>query len=226
MSTLKALAPLDKSTRDRIVLPHLVRLATQTGATIHLLHVIPTAKTLLPHAVQSAESYVDAFEAQLTSRGIDAHAIVRKGEPAAEIVKVADEYEVDVIVMSTRGRRGLDKLFIGSVAEDIMSRCARPLTLINEATARGAMDEKMWAQSSYMAGIVWNNVAKGIFSDEQARADLQRLAALGLDYDLMNSTYNTLQQAGGAAEWLDLDFQLDTLEAYMPEALKGKQRAA
>ena len=197
-----------------------------TGGTVHLLHVVPIVRSLTPHAIRSAEAYVDAFETQLRGQGIEAHGIVRKGDPAAEIVKVAAEYEVDVIVMGTRGRRGLDKLFVGSVAEEVMSRCPYPVTLINEATAGSALDGKIWMQSSYMAGIVWNKVARGLFSEEQALAAMQRLEAQGLDHDVLKATYTTLQQSGTPAEWLDLDFQLDTLEEYMPDALQGKSSAA
>jgi nucleotide-binding universal stress UspA family protein len=226
MTTLKALAPLDQSSRDRILLPHVQRLADVTGATIHLLHVVPTIKSLKPHAIRSAETYVDAFVAQLGQQGITAHGIVRKGDPATEITKVAAEYEVDVIVMGTRGRRGLDRLFVGSVAEDVMSRCPQPVTLVNEAMARGALDERIWTQSSYMGGIVWNKVARGLFSDDQALAEMQRLEALGLDHDIVKATYTTLRQTGAPAEWLDIDFQRETLEHFMPDALKEEHTAA
>jgi nucleotide-binding universal stress UspA family protein len=104
MPALRVLAPLDQSSRDRILLPHLRRLGEVTHATVHLIHVIPTVRYLIPHAVPSAEAYVDAFEAQLRLQGVDAHAIVRKGEPAQEIVRAASEYEVDSIVMATHGR--------------------------------------------------------------------------------------------------------------------------
>jgi len=223
---LKVLAPLDKSSRDRIVLPHLLKLARQNGATIHVLHVVPMTRTLLPHAVRSAESYVDAFETQLAAQGVESHAIVRKGDPASEIVKVATEYEVDLIVMSTRGRRGLDRLLIGSVAEEVMSRCPYPVTLVNEATARGAIDDRIWSQSTYMAGIVWNKVAAGLLTDDEAILELQRLAAMGLDHDVLHAAYASLREAGQPSEWLDLDFQLETLRTFMPEALEGKGAAA
>jgi nucleotide-binding universal stress UspA family protein len=225
MTTLKTLAPLDQSSRDRILLPHLTNLARVTGATVYLLHVVPALKALTPHGVRSAESYVDAFETQLRAQGVEAHGIVRRGDAAAEIVKVAAEYEVDSIVMGTRGRRGLDRVFIGSVAEEVMSRCACPVTLINEATARGALDERIWTQSSYLAGVVWNRVARGTLTDDQALAEMQRLEARGLDHDVMKATYTALKQTGGPADWLDLSFQLDTLETYMPDALNDRSVA-
>jgi nucleotide-binding universal stress UspA family protein len=219
MPTLKALVPLDQSCRDRIMLPHVRRLAELTDVTIHLLHVIPTVKYLVPHAVRSAEAYVDAFEGQLKAQGVQAHGIVRRGDPAAEIVKVALEYEVDAIVMATRGRRGLDKFVVGSVAEAVMSQCACPVTLVNEATARGALDERVWAQSSYMAGIIWNKVARGLYSLQDAQTSIQKLEARGLDHDALKATFESLQRTGQPAEWLDLNFQLDTLNEFMPDDL-------
>lgn len=228
MPALKVLAPLDHSSRDRILMPQLLKMAHGAGATIHLLHVVPILRSLTPHAIRSAESYVDAFEAQLTTQGVDAHSIVRKGDPATEIVKVAAEYEVDSIVMGTRGRRGLDKLLLGSVAEEVMSRCACPVTLVNEATAHSAMDEKVWTQSSYMAGVIWNKVAHGLYTEDEALTAMQRLEALGLDHDVLLATYTSLQRSGAPADWMDLDFQLETLEEFMPDALRvrGKMSAA
>jgi len=225
MTQLRVLAPLDHSSRDRILLPHLRRLALATGARVHVLHVVPSVKTLTPHAIRSAESYVDAVVGQLQKQSVDAGGVVRKGDPAAEIAKVATEYEVDSIVMGTRGRRGLDRLVLGSVAEDVMNRCATPVTLVNEATASDAIDEKVWAQSSYMAGIIWNRVARGHFTEERAALELQRLEAMGLDSGVLEATYATLKASGTPAEWLDLDFQLDTLHDYLPEALQDDPAA-
>ncbi|MGL6095341.1 MAG: universal stress protein [Fimbriiglobus sp.] len=43
-----------------------------------------------------------------------------EGDPASEIVKYADENGVDVIVLGTHGRSGVDRLVLGSVAERVM----------------------------------------------------------------------------------------------------------
>ncbi len=226
MAALKVLVPLDHSSRDRTLFPHLRQLSTITGATVHILHVVPTVKTLGPHAIRSAESYVDAVVRQLQKHNVEAHGIVRKGDPPAEIVKVSAEYEIDVIIMGTRGRRGIDRLVLGSVAEDVMSRCPTPVTLVNEAVVSGILDEKIWTQSSFLAGIIWNRVAHGVITEEQASAELERLEAMGLDHDVLEATYASLHASGAPAEWLDLDFQLDTLEQYLPDALQDRTTAA
>ena len=226
MPQLKILVPLDQSSRDRILLPHVTQVSEVTGATFHLLHVITGIKTLEPQAARAAESYVDACESQLQAHGVDVRGIVRKGDAADEIVKVADEYQVDCIIMGTRGRRGLDRMVLGSVADDVISRCPCAVTLLNEATVRGALDETVWTQSSYMAGTVWNQVARGLISEEQAQAELVRLEAMGLDHEVLTHTYDTLKRSGAPAHWLDLDFQQDTLEQYAPDMPKQDKPGA
>jgi nucleotide-binding universal stress UspA family protein len=56
----------------------------------------------------------------------DFSAHLRKGDPAAVIIKIAEELKVEVIVMSTIGRTGIAGLFIGNTAESVLSgvRCS------------------------------------------------------------------------------------------------------
>jgi len=226
MPQLTILAPLDQSSRDRVILPHLRHISEATGATIHLLHVISGIKAMEPQAARAAESYINAFESQLRAQGVDVHGIVRKGDPAQEIVRVAEEYKVDGIVMATRGRRGLQRVMLGSVTDDVMSTCPCPVTLVNEAMASGALDETVWTQSSYMAGMIWNQVARGLLSEEQATARMERMEAMGLDHDVLRHTYAALRQSGAPASWLDIDFQEETLEQFAPELLPKDEEPA
>ncbi|QEC66258.1 universal stress protein [Panacibacter ginsenosidivorans] len=55
---------------------------------------------------------------------------VEKGKPHEEILKVAQEWEADLIVMGTHGRTGLAHLFMGSVAEKIVRHSEKPLFII------------------------------------------------------------------------------------------------
>ncbi len=217
MATLKILVPLDQSGRDRIVLPHAVRMATFVDKSIvYVLDVVPTLRSLGPHATRTAESYVDTVKETLRGKGIEAEALVRKGDPASEIVKAASEYEIDIIFMGTRGRRGIDRLLLGSTTEAVMANSRTPVTLVNEATAAGEVDERIRMQSAYIAGVIWNKVARGVLSEEAAEADLQTMSAKGLDHDILSSTFRMMREAGVPAQWIDLDFQYETLRTFMP----------
>lgn len=52
------------------------------------------------------------------------------GDPAAEIIRVADETDADVIVLATHGRTGLGRLLMGSVAEQVVRKATCPVVTI------------------------------------------------------------------------------------------------
>ena len=55
---------------------------------------------------------------------------VETGIPHEMILKVADEWEADMIVMGTHGRTGLKHLLMGSVAEKVIRHSTKPLYII------------------------------------------------------------------------------------------------
>ncbi|NUE03256.1 universal stress protein [Halorubraceae archaeon YAN] len=65
--------------------------------------------------------------AELEKNGIDAVATVDRGDPANVIERYAEEHEIDVIVMGTHGRSGLERRLIGSVTEHIIRHSQTPV---------------------------------------------------------------------------------------------------
>ena len=55
---------------------------------------------------------------------------VEDGKPSEMILKVADEWGADLIVLGTHGRTGLKHLLMGSVAERVMRHSLKPLVII------------------------------------------------------------------------------------------------
>jgi len=54
------------------------------------------------------------------------------GDPASEIVRIADERKADMIVLGTHGRTGLTRMLMGSVAESIVRRAPCPVLVYRE----------------------------------------------------------------------------------------------
>ena len=78
----------------------------------------------------------EALEARATSlrqRGTKASSRVKVGVPFEEIVKIAGEERVDMIVMGTHGRSGLDRLLLGSVAERVIRLAPCPVLTVRQA---------------------------------------------------------------------------------------------
>jgi nucleotide-binding universal stress UspA family protein len=64
---------------------------------------------------------------------------VRSGPPALEVVRAAEHFGVDLIVMTTHGRGGLKHLVLGSVAESVVREAPCPvLTMRPKVAARAA----------------------------------------------------------------------------------------
>jgi nucleotide-binding universal stress UspA family protein len=66
------------------------------------------------------------------------HAQVEESSAPAAVLAYADEQDVDLIVMGTHGRRGLDRFFIGSVAEEVMRLATTPVLTVHSEGSRGA----------------------------------------------------------------------------------------
>jgi nucleotide-binding universal stress UspA family protein len=58
-----------------------------------------------------------------------------RGDPASEIVALATNYPCDVIVMGTHGRKGLARLLMGSVAENVVRKASCPVVTVKSPLA-------------------------------------------------------------------------------------------
>jgi nucleotide-binding universal stress UspA family protein len=62
--------------------------------------------------------------------GLDVEAQVIEGNPAMEITKFAKEHDIDLIVVGTLGKSGIDRILLGSVAEKIVRLSNCPVLVI------------------------------------------------------------------------------------------------
>ena len=65
--------------------------------------------------------------------------VLREGNPAEEIVRLAGERGCDLIVMGTHGRRRLGRLLMGSVAEQVLRRAPCPVLTVKGEPAEAAL---------------------------------------------------------------------------------------
>jgi nucleotide-binding universal stress UspA family protein len=77
---------------------------------------------------KAAQNYLDTTKKHLGDEAIQT--IVKDGDFGQVILETAKELNVDVIVMGTHGRRGLNKILIGSVAEKVLHHSSIPLFII------------------------------------------------------------------------------------------------
>jgi nucleotide-binding universal stress UspA family protein len=97
------------------------RAAGAVASPVRVLLVIDESLLLLPLEQRLlervAEQELEAFTNRSELEGREIETVVRKGEPAAEILAEAKESASDLIVLGSSGRRGMERLLVGSVAE-------------------------------------------------------------------------------------------------------------
>lgn len=140
----RILVPLDTSEHSESVLPLVADLARAAGATVRLLHVTPYARTrfsednrVIHYAHQQEER--DAREAELWLReltplldGIDVEHRVRIGDAGEEILREADAFDADVIVLRASPWRWWRRT-LGRVAKRVRAKAGAPVVLLSEA---------------------------------------------------------------------------------------------
>jgi nucleotide-binding universal stress UspA family protein len=137
----RVLVPVDGTASSEKVLPYAIDLAKKTGAEVVLCHVITgplaaNASSQPRYAVQ----YVEDVALGFASEGINVRTQIRRGDPAVEIRSTALDWDVDLIVMATRGRRRVTKLMLGSVADEVVRDSRLPVLLIS--SGRSMMEKK------------------------------------------------------------------------------------
>ena len=134
MKMNKILFPSDFSHTGDAALEMAAALARDAGATLVIVHVEehPTAYGGgefyygLPEPV-IADLRRMLKEVQPTGLRVPCQHRLITGEPAAAIVRLAEDENVDMIVMGTHGRTGLSRLLMGSVAEAVVRRAKCPV---------------------------------------------------------------------------------------------------
>ena len=145
MKVDRVLVPLDGSPLAETVLPTAIQLLRDSPeATLVLLRAV--AATTLPGidpteapvaVVGEAEAYLEGVAARLRDEGRSRITTSVWYSGAAEaIVDAARQRGVDMIVMSTRGRSGLRRVVLGSVAESVLRQTPTPILLVSAAGTR------------------------------------------------------------------------------------------
>jgi nucleotide-binding universal stress UspA family protein len=143
------LVPLDGSTFAEHALPIALGLARASGARLHLVQVHELR--LVPMAPEAVVPYAQWWDAALREQereylrsasnrvmergGIVVRAELLDGAPEIALATYAREMEVDLIVMTTHGRGGLSRMWLGSVADAVIRRSHVPVLVLRPSHA-------------------------------------------------------------------------------------------
>jgi len=122
----RVLLALDDSDPARSALALAVQLAADYGTHLILCAVVAPAHATDASARERLERAAATSEATTV---VDDYVVVA-GEPAPSIERTAMQRNCDLIVVGSHGRRGLDRLVLGSVAEAVIRKSALPVLVV------------------------------------------------------------------------------------------------
>lgn len=145
MNAKKILFPTDYSHLSDAALHAATSLARDSGATLLIVHIEEP-----PIAYGGGEMYYGIPDPDREEVRRMLHAVkptdpavpyeyrLVTGNPADEVVRLAEEEQVDLIVMGTHGRTGFKRLLMGSVAEEVVRRAKCPVFTFKPGAATAA----------------------------------------------------------------------------------------
>ena len=140
----KILFPVDLSESSPKLVPYVTTMAEKFGAEIHLLFVArvfqyfsgiyvphPSISKFEDEIVEGAKKRLKEFTEEYFSDFPETRAEVIAGDISEEILKYTGSKGIDLLILGTHGRKGLEKVVFGSVAERVAKASPVPVLLVN-----------------------------------------------------------------------------------------------
>ena len=128
-SALPYAADLARQMKARLVCLHVVERAMPTVGYAPVAEALPTIDLSL-QLEESATRELPKLGAREECAGLDVEEVLVHGDASAEIVRVAKERDIDLIVISSHGRTGWGRMLFGSTAESVVRHAHCPVLVV------------------------------------------------------------------------------------------------
>jgi universal stress protein A len=138
----KILCPVDFSEFTDEILEYALDITKKYNAELHLIHVIPNLNYFTPYesfftpenlivVEKNMETEVNKdFDNIIKKIDIPVKKVIRTGAAFVEIIDYVRTESIDLIIMGTHGRTGLEHILIGSVAERVIRKAPCPVLTV------------------------------------------------------------------------------------------------
>jgi nucleotide-binding universal stress UspA family protein len=139
------LLPTDGSSATTEALDHALAIATDKNATIHVLYVLDkrhfmaaddaTTEEVRRSLDEEAAHALDDAKVRIEDEGVDCRTARKEGIPHRTISKYAETEEIDMIIMGTHGKTGVERLEqLGSTTERVVKNADQPVLVVEIGT--------------------------------------------------------------------------------------------
>jgi nucleotide-binding universal stress UspA family protein len=141
----RILVPVEHSEADTTILEHVQQLARLTGAELVLLHVadgwvarnFDELNLRESDEIRDDRRYLHTTCEKLRAAGFTVEARLAMGDPAKEIVKTAEEEQVDLVAMATHGHRFVKDMILGKTVDAVRHELRVPVLLLKKRESAG-----------------------------------------------------------------------------------------
>jgi nucleotide-binding universal stress UspA family protein len=138
----RILIAVEHSAADRTILDHVQPLARLCGASLLVLHVADgwvaraydDLKLRESKEILDDRAYLESLRAELAAAGFSVDVMLAMGDPATEIVRVAESASVDLVAMATHGHRFLKDVILGATVDKVRHALKVPVLLLQASS--------------------------------------------------------------------------------------------
>ena len=147
---MRILLAIDDSKFSEAAIEAVIEQARPQDTEVRILHVVesppllvaremggydPALETAWESQRQQARAVVAKAAELLRARGLKVAAAVEDGDPKSKILDVAEEWQADLIVLGSHGRKGLNRFLMGSISDAVArhARCSVEIVRIRPA---------------------------------------------------------------------------------------------
>lgn len=133
------LVPTDGDAPSEAAAEHAIDIASRCDARIHTLYVVDVdavgpvdfgGSVVVSGLESEGETATTAVAEAAEAVGVRVRKAIVDGSPAETILEYVESEGIDLVVMGTHGRRGLDRLLLGSVAQQVVRRAPVPVLVV------------------------------------------------------------------------------------------------
>jgi nucleotide-binding universal stress UspA family protein len=140
----RILFPVDLTENSDKLVPYVDTMVQKFNAAVHILFIVrifqyftdiyvapPSISIFENELVEGARKRMDEFVKDHFNNRPNAQGAVMLGDPSDAIVSYIDDHDIDLVIMGTHGRKGLDRVIFGSVAQRVVKSARVPVMVVN-----------------------------------------------------------------------------------------------
>jgi len=140
----RILYPVDLSESSAKIVPYVQSVAKKFESKIYIIFAarvfeyftsmyvpVPSVSRFEKEVIEGAEKRLYEFVDEHFGEFANTKTVVVAGDASEEIINYIEDQHIDLVIMGTHGRKGMDKIIFGSVAERVLKTSPVPVMVVN-----------------------------------------------------------------------------------------------